>query len=98
MEPLLAARRTPRAETDACIPFCLADVVRTRVQVEGVGVVETCRTLLREEGARGFLRGITARMLLLVPNGAIMMTAYELVKRLSRKDSVILHEEGEDVR
>jgi hypothetical protein len=64
------------------------DVIRTRVQVDGIGVRETVRTLMREEGWRGFMKGASARLLMLAPNGAIIMSAYELVKRLSLKAEV----------
>eukprot|EP01138_Halocafeteria_seosinensis_P001532 gb/GECG01001570.1/.p1 GENE.gb/GECG01001570.1/~~gb/GECG01001570.1/.p1 ORF type:complete len:412 (+),score=19.02 gb/GECG01001570.1/:1-1236(+) len=68
-----------------CTPL---DVIRTRVQVEGTSVRATIRTLIEEEGSRGLMKGCSARLWMLAPNGAIVMTAYELVKRLSLRDDV----------
>jgi len=62
------------------------DVIRTRVQVEGGTVVGVTRELMAEEGMAAFGKGITARIWMLAPNGAVIMTAYELIKRLSAKE------------
>lgn len=61
------------------------DVIRTRVQVGGGTLSGVVRELVKNEGVRGFWKGLSARWLMLAPNGAIMMTAYELIKRLSVK-------------
>ena len=59
------------------------DIVRTRAQVEGKPALAVFRELLAVEGARGLLKGATARMAMLTPQGALTVTAYELVKRMS---------------
>ena len=62
------------------------DVVRVRTQVEGLTGGAVLRTLLLEEGAKGLFKGTAARVAMLVPQGAMSSSAYELVKRLSIKD------------
>jgi len=59
------------------------DIIRTRTQVEGHAAVAVARALLATEGVRGLWKGTTARMAMLVPQGALTIAAYELVKRLS---------------
>lgn len=63
------------------------DVIRTRVQVEGGTVSGVTREMLAQEGVSALGKGITARIWMLAPNGAVIMTAYELIKRLSAKDA-----------
>ena len=46
------------------------------------GMVQTARTVLAEEGARGFSRGMQARMLIYAPSVAICWTTYESIKHL----------------
>jgi solute carrier family 25 protein 44 len=62
------------------------DVIRSRVQVEGRTIRDVTTALLREEGPRAFLNGLSARIWMLAPNGAIIISAYELVKRLAQRD------------
>lgn len=61
------------------------DIVRTRTQSEGLRAMPVVRTLLADEGIRGFWRGTTARLAMLVPHGALSIWAYESVKRWSLK-------------
>jgi solute carrier family 25 protein 44 len=66
------------------------DVARTRLQVSGnVHDGKTLRSTLiglwREEGARSFLKGVDARIFATVPSSVLIITVYELVKRLSVK-------------
>jgi hypothetical protein len=61
------------------------DVVRTRVQVTGHTITEVVKETLAKDGVKGFAKGMGLRMMLLGGNGAILVGAYELVKRLSRK-------------
>ena len=65
------------------------DVIRVRRQVAGVGGLHTFRytsimhafsEIWRTEGARGFTRGLVARVCWFVPNDAIGMTLYEKLK------------------
>ena len=46
------------------------------------GMVQAAASLLREEGMRGFTRGVQARMLIHAPSVAICWTTYESVKHL----------------
>ena len=65
------------------------DVVKTRIQTQrrGAGVrtysaVEVMRAIWQQEGARGFMRGSSARVLYFMPSAAICWTTYETVKRM----------------
>lgn len=62
------------------------DVLRTRVQVHGLPLVATLRSILFKEGIKGVTAGMTARVATMAPNGALVMSAYELIKRLSLTD------------
>lgn len=59
------------------------DIVRTRTQVEGQAAVAVARALIATEGLRGLWKGTTARMAMLIPQGALTIAAYEFVKRMS---------------
>ena len=77
------------AGTFAGAVTCPVDVVKTRIQVgrpEGsggapAGIAGTVRELWRAEGARGFTRGMSARVMWLAPGSAVGITAYEWAKR-----------------
>lgn len=64
-----------------------ADVLRTRVQTTGVvantSVRAAARALWREEGLAGFMRGVTARMLIAAPTTVLSMALYDAVKRVA---------------
>jgi solute carrier family 25, member 44 len=62
------------------------DVIRSRVQVEGRSIRDVVSALARDEGPRALLSGLSARIWMLAPNGAVIISAYELVKRLARRD------------
>jgi hypothetical protein len=64
-----------------------ADIIRTRTQVEGSPALSVFRSLLASEGVRGLWKGTTARMAMLIPQGALSVWAYEFVKRLAAKPS-----------
>ncbi|CAK9170795.1 unnamed protein product [Ilex paraguariensis] len=67
------------------------DTVKTRLQViddYGAGrpsVIRTAKTLLKEDGWRGFYRGFGPRFLNMSLYGTTMIVTYELIKRLSIK-------------
>ncbi|XVF62373.1 hypothetical protein PTKIN_Ptkin09bG0002800 [Pterospermum kingtungense] len=67
------------------------DTIKTRLQVMdnyGVGrpsVLKTAKTLLKEDGWRGFYRGFAPRFLNMSLYGTTMIVTYELIKRLSIK-------------
>ncbi|KAK0543281.1 hypothetical protein OC846_006471 [Tilletia horrida] len=45
------------------------------------GVIQACRTIAREEGIRGFYRGMTVNLVRTVPNSALTILTYELMMR-----------------
>ena len=62
------------------------DIVRTRTQVEGSPALSVLRGLLAAEGVRGLWKGVLPRIAMLVPQGALSVTAYEFVKRVAARD------------
>ncbi|KAJ3250128.1 hypothetical protein HK104_007502 [Borealophlyctis nickersoniae] len=78
----------------ACITNPL-DVIKTRLQTspadakrsEAVLLKETILKLKREEGWKGFTRGVGARMMNMGPTSILMIITYETVKRLSFMDT-----------
>lgn len=69
------------------------DTVKTRLQVMdnyGTGrpsVMKTAKTLLKEDGWRGFYRGFGPRFFNMSLYGTTMIVTYELIKRLSLKQA-----------
>ncbi|KAG9406113.1 hypothetical protein AC1031_004032 [Aphanomyces cochlioides] len=62
------------------------DVIRTRTQVyTQYSAMETLQHLIKTEGPAGLFSGVFARVLSMGPSGVLVVSAYELVKRLSRK-------------
>lgn len=60
-------------------------------------VLQMFRTLLKEEGPKGLTKGLSARILSMVPSSIVMVLGYETVKRLSLKTSEVelrVQEEG----
>lgn len=92
--PLYAV--TASASASAAVAGALTpplDTVKTRLQTQGDLTVEGVtkgrqyssawhadRSIAKKEGARGFLRGISARVSWLVPETAITMTSFEYLK------------------
>eukprot|EP00056_Hartaetosiga_gracilis_P000588 m.39138 g.39138 ORF g.39138 m.39138 type:complete len:345 (-) comp10268_c0_seq2:92-1126(-) len=77
------------------------DVVRARLQVDGrvgdgIGWTRVFAQLWKEEGMSGMYKGVTARMGYMGVNSLLMISAYEMVKRLSLKEDVASIEEVED--
>jgi solute carrier family 25 phosphate transporter 23/24/25/41 len=63
-----------------CYPL---DLVRRRMQMKGdvyKGVVDALRTIGKEEGFRGFYKGMVPNAVKVVPNTAIRFMAYDLLK------------------
>ena len=78
----------------APIPFCFFFKVGGG---KSTYVIHMFRTLLQEEGPTGLTKGLSARMLSMVPSSVIMVLGYETVKRLSLKTSKVdlqVQEEG----
>lgn len=63
------------------------DIIRTRVQVEGRSALSVARHLVATEGLKGLWKGTTARIAMLVPQGAMSVWAYEFVKRMSARET-----------
>ena len=60
-------------------------------------VVQMFHSLLREEGPIGLTKGLSARIIAMVPSSIAMVLGYETVKRLSLKTSEVdiqVQEEG----
>jgi len=76
------------------------DIMRTRLQVGGGKssfVLQMFRSLLREEGPLGLTKGLSARIIAMVPSSVAMVLGYETVKRLSLRTSEVdmrVQEEG----
>jgi len=62
------------------------DLVRTRVQVEGLKFIPTCRQLWKEERMRLFMKGLSARLVLSISFSFCIILGYETLKRWSLKD------------
>ncbi|OQS00195.1 Mitochondrial Carrier (MC) Family [Thraustotheca clavata] len=68
------------------------DVIRTRTQIHTqFGAVDTFKYLIKREGIPGLWTGAVARVMAMGPSGVLVITAYELVKRLSRKTHDAVH-------
>ena len=65
------------------------DIIKVRKQLlpKDISLSQIVNDLLREAGPQAFLKGITARMLSMFGSGMVTVSVYELIKRLSRKDS-----------
>jgi solute carrier family 25 phosphate transporter 23/24/25/41 len=64
-----------------CYPL---DTVRRRMQLKGTvytGLGDAFRTILRDEGFRGFYKGMLPNAVKVVPNNAIRFFAYETLKK-----------------
>jgi solute carrier family 25 aspartate/glutamate transporter 12/13 len=77
----------------ASTPF---DVVKTRMQVEQklaggerkyTSVWSTVKVMIKQEGAKAFVRGLYPRLIMITPVSACTFVAYEQIKRWSRKES-----------
>lgn len=60
------------------------DVMRTRIQTsnERASFSVVFKKLIAERGVRGLMSGVTARVAGAAPSSALMMSSYELVKRI----------------
>ncbi|KAG6602199.1 S-adenosylmethionine carrier 1, chloroplastic/mitochondrial, partial [Cucurbita argyrosperma subsp. sororia] len=63
------------------------DVIKTRLMVQGSnsqyqGIHDCCRTIMREEGARAFLKGIGPRVLWIGLGGALFFGVLEKTKQM----------------
>lgn len=65
------------------------DVVKTRLQTQGSlehkrynGIIHCMKTIVAEDGLKGFTRGLVPRMLYLCPSAAITFSLYEGFKKI----------------
>ncbi|XP_030512110.1 nicotinamide adenine dinucleotide transporter 1, chloroplastic-like isoform X3 [Rhodamnia argentea] len=65
------------------------DVVRTRLQVDGVPsghkgsvIITSLQTIIKKEGLKGLYRGLSPTILALIPNWAVYFMVYERLKGL----------------
>jgi len=73
----------------ACYPL---DTVRRRMQMKGITYTSTANafsTILKDEGMRGFYKGMSANAMKVVPNNAIRFAAYEILKGWFATDEAI---------
>ncbi|XP_055811091.1 uncharacterized protein LOC129880881 isoform X2 [Solanum dulcamara] len=92
---MVAVQATAGLAAGACSSVITTpiDTVKTRLQViddYGVGrpsVLKTTKTLLREDGWKGFYRGFGPRFLNMSFYGTTMIVTYEIIKRLSVKQA-----------
>ena len=72
----------------------IQDVIKTRLQVQGksnasnntqyTGAVDAAMSIMRKEGLKGFLGGISSRVFWIAPSSMIMFTSYDqLMKKLA---------------
>lgn len=59
-----------------------------KVKVTYKSAIEVARHIMNDEGYRGFLRGLTPRMLLHAPAVAISWTTYETMKTLLSQNGI----------
>lgn len=71
------------AGTSATVVTQPLEVVRTRIVVADrrSGIADAVRSVYRAEGARGFFRGMTSRVLWLAPSAALTIGAFDYFKR-----------------
>uniref|UniRef100_V5EXY8 Mitochondrial carrier protein n=2 Tax=Kalmanozyma brasiliensis (strain GHG001) TaxID=1365824 RepID=V5EXY8_KALBG len=91
----------PRAKPPtptAPAPAAAADAAATLAEKVGAGrytgVLQACRTIAREEGIRGFYKGMTVNLVRTVPSSALTILTYELImQHLSQVDAARANED-----
>ncbi|XP_072881858.1 solute carrier family 25 member 44-like isoform X2 [Hemitrygon akajei] len=80
----------PMAAVTASTLINPMDVIRARVQLEGKSsIIETSSQLLREEGAWGFTKGLSARILSAAPTAFVLVIGYETLKKISLRQELV---------
>ncbi len=54
-------------------------------KIKYTDIISTAKTILREEGPKGFVKGVLPRILTHAPSSAVSWTAYEMVKKFLNK-------------
>ncbi|XP_039623083.1 solute carrier family 25 member 44-like [Polypterus senegalus] len=87
---LLQAVSGPLAAATASTLTNPMDVVRARVQVEGKSsILRTLKQLLCEEGAWGLTKGLSARIISVIPTNMAVVVGYETLKKLSLRPELL---------
>lgn len=50
------------------------------------GLLQACRTIAREEGIRGFYKGMTVNLIRTVPSSALTILTYEVIMQHLAQD------------
>jgi len=58
------------------------------IEIKYRDIMSTARTILREEGLRGFVKGVVPRIIAQAPASAISWTAYEMMKKLLKSSKI----------
>jgi hypothetical protein len=61
------------------------DVIKTRMQAHGAentGVLQNYRQIVAETGHKGLFKGVTPRVLIMMPLFAITLSVYELMQNM----------------
>ena len=75
-------RNKLKCETLKCTAQNTEAAVESCKVVRFTGLLDTLRVILKEEGLRGFTRGLQPRLMAHIPSVATTWTTYEVVKRL----------------
>ncbi|XP_061743713.1 solute carrier family 25 member 44-like [Nerophis ophidion] len=87
---VLQAMAGPLAAATASTVTNPMDVVRARVQVEGrTSIIDTFRQLIRDEGAWGMTKGLSARIISSTPTAIVMVVGYETLKKVSLRPELV---------
>ena len=77
----------------ACVLSNPINVVRTRLQLlGGQSIVMAFRRLYAKDGWTMVYKGLTARLIVVLPSSCVIVVAYEVVKRLSLRSDIRLSE------
>ncbi|CDR87152.1 related to YIA6-Pvruvate transporter of the mitochondrial inner membrane [Sporisorium scitamineum] len=74
-----SASTPPPPPTTAAASADPARVTSTGSGGRYTGVIQACRTIAREEGIRGFYKGMTVNLVRTVPSSALTILTYELI-------------------
>ena len=92
MDYILAATSSKMIATTVCYPHEVARTRMRQLDVLNVGrkyksFVQTVMTVWREEGRKGLYGGMSAHLMRVIPNTAILFLTYETVVHLLDRQS-----------
>lgn len=79
MQPRNKPPLTPPPSAPASIPAAASAIAEKAGVARYTGVLQACRTIAREEGLRGFYKGMTVNLVRTVPSSALTILTYELI-------------------